>query len=131
MKEKTPKSRIISTIILTLFVIGCVYFTIVFLPVSWSSVKEAVENTEVDGSDPSGQVVATGAVAFAAGLGMIMVFLIECIVAFFSGVCLPFSIRNIKSSLKPIRIISIIYTALLGFSFITSAVKIILFFVGA
>ena len=125
MKEQKPKKRIVSTVILGLILIVGIYFTILLLPVTWAAIKEASEN-----ADTGNSVVAGTAVAFALSLGIVLAFIVYIGVLVIGIPCLLFSIRNRKSSLKPIRIISYVYDGLYGAILLISIVKMILLLIG-
>ena len=124
------KKRIVSTVFLGLFLAGCIFLLVMFFPISWKAINEAVEQSKTDSGDVTGEIVAASAVAFAGALTIVFVFLLMGLVALISAICLPFSIRNRKSVLQPIRIISYIYIGLYSISLIMSITKIILLICG-
>ena len=124
------KKRIVSTVFLGLFLIACITILVVFFPVSWKMINEAVEQSKNNTDSVTGEVVSASAVAFAGALTIVFVFIFIGIDAIVSAICLPFSIRNRKSVLKPIRIISYIYIGLFSTTLIMSIIKIILLICG-
>lgn len=129
MKEVIyDKKRITSTVILGIFLLISLFFTIIFLPITWAMVNEAVEASKQSNPDAgaAGQVVGAGAIALVIGVGIVLVFAIEIALAINTPIFLLFSIKNRKSTLKPIRIISYVYDGLFGAMFICAVVKIIL-----
>ena len=121
------KKRIVSTVILGIFLLAALYFTIVFLPVTWTSLEEGAK---VEEESAAGQIVAAGAIGLAMALGMVLVIIFEIGILIVSSICLPFAIRNRHSTLKAIRIISYVYDGLFALMIVTSIVKLILAFIG-
>ena len=124
------KPRIASTSIIGIVISLTLIFTITLLPVSWSALQEAVEQSKSSQSDPAGQAASAGAMALVAAIGVVLVVLLEIGILIANGICLPFAIKNRRSTLKAIRIISYVYDGLIGAQMLCATVKIILFFAG-
>ena len=131
MKEiQYDKKRITSTVIIGVILTICLVFTIILLPISWSALEAAIEESKSSQTSPGGEAAATGALALAAAIGVVLVVIIEIAILIANGICLPFAIKNRRSTLKPIRIISYVYDGLIGAMMLTATVKIILLFAG-
>lgn len=120
------KPRIASTIIIGIFTTLCLIATIIILPFDWSTVKEAVDNTAENSDSAAGAVVGGFAVALFGVLGIALVFIVAVANAINSSICLPFAIKNKKSTLKPIRIISYVYDGIIGSLLLVNVIKIII-----
>ena len=120
------KPRIASTIIIGIFTTLCLIATIIILPFDWSTVKEAVDNTAESSDSAAGAVVGGFAVALFGVLGIALVFIVAVANAINSSICLPFAIKNKKSTLKPIRIISYVYDGIIGSLLLVNVIKIII-----
>ncbi len=131
MKERVfDKPRIASTIVIGIFLLIGMIIAISLSPVTWQAVKEAADEAKNSSDNAAGQVAGASAVAFAGALGIVLVMIIYGIVTIAMGICLPFAIKNRKSTLKPIRIISYVYDGLIGATLILCIVKLILFIAG-
>ena len=131
MKEvEFDKPRIVSTVILGIFLVGCLVLSVSLIPMTWAWVKEAAEAAKANSEDPEKGAVAAPVVAFALSLGMILAILVYIGTLITSSICLPFAIKNKKSTLKPIRIISYVYDGLFGAVILLSIIKLILAFAG-
>lgn len=124
------KPRIASTIVLGVFLITSLILSILLIPVTWGAVKAAADAAKDNADSAEGAVVAGGVTAFALAIGMILVFLVYIGTLITSSICLPFAIKNRKSTLKPIRIISYVYDGLFGAVLVLSIVKLILSIAG-
>ena len=124
------KPRITSTIIIAIFLTIAMIIALLLVEVSWTAVKEAADAAKENADDAAGQVVGGAAVAFAGAIGVILVIIIYIGVVIDTAILLPFSIKNRKSTLKPIRIISYVFDGLIGATLLLSIVKLILFFAG-
>ena len=120
------KPRIASTIIIGIFTTLCLIATIIIFPFDWSTVKEAVDNTAENSDSAAGAVVGGFAVALFGVLGIALVFIVAVANAINSSICLPFAIKNKKSTLKPIRIISYVYDGIIGSLLLVNVIKIII-----
>ena len=133
MEEKIvqyDKKRITSTIIIGVIISICLALTIVLLPISWHAIQEAIEESKNSQSSAAGQAASAGALALVAAVGVVLIVLLEIGILIANGICLPFAIKNRRSTLKPIRIISFIYDGLIGAMMLTATIKIILLFAG-
>ena len=124
------KPRIPSTIIISIFLLLGMFFALLFVGTSWAAVKEAADAAAESQEDAAGQVVGGAAVAFAGAIGMVLVIIVYFGVVIDMGIILPFAIKNRKSTLKPVRIISYVLDGLIGATLLLSIIKIILFFAG-
>ena len=130
MKPVTyDKKRIVSTVIIGIFVLLALFVALSCAPLTWAALKEAAEQQKEQGSGAE-QVAVVGALALVLALGMAL-----AIVAYFGviitcGICLPFAIMNRRSTLKPVRIISYVYDGLIGALLLLSIIKLILIFAG-
>ena len=131
MKEITyDKRRITSTVIIGIIIAISLALTIALLPISWSAIKEAIEESKNSQDSAAGQAAEAGVLALVAAVGVVLVVLLEIGILIANGVCLPFAIKNRRSTLKAIRIISYIYDGLIGAMMLTATIKIILLFAG-
>ena len=136
MKPVTyDKPRIVSTIILGIIVTAFVFLTIVCMQITMADVRAATENAANNANDgtaegAAGAVVAGGAVALVMALGIVLIAALQIGMAVASGVCLIFTIKNRKSILKPIRIISYVMDGLFGAVILCAILKIIFIAVG-
>ena len=124
------KPRIVSTVILGIFLVACLFLSITLIPVTWAAVKAATESAADSADSPEGAVVGGSVAAFALALGMVLVIIVYIGTFITSAICLPFAVKNRKSTLFPIRIISYIYDGLFAAVLILSVVKLILAFAG-
>lgn len=124
------KPRIVSTVILGLFLAVCLVLGIILIPTSWAAVKEAADAAKDSADTPEGAVVGGSVTAFALSLGMILVILVYIGITIVSLICLPFAVKNRKSTLYPIRIVSYVYDGLFVAVLLLSIVKLILAFAG-
>ena len=131
MKERVfDKPRIVSTVIIGIFLVIALIAAIMFVGVSWADVKAAADSAADSQDNAAGSAVAAGAVALAGALGIVLVILVYIGVAIDTIIILPFSIKNRKSTLKPVRIISYVFDGLIGATLLLSIIKLILFFAG-
>ena len=124
------KPRIASTIILGLALTTLLFFSIILLPVTWASITESSSSASSSQESAAGQIVAGATVAFALGIGIVLVIFIYAVIHVLSGLCFLFSFKNRQSTLKPIRIISYVYDGLIGVLLLTVILKLILIFAG-
>ena len=108
------KKRITSTVILGIFLAIAIFVGIMFARISLTELK--AENPEE----------AVGLV-FAVLILVVFVFMAYGLIIIASAICLPFAIRNRRSTLKAVRIISYIYDAAFALLIVLSIVKIITF----
>ena len=120
------KPRIVSTIILGILLLVVISVTLVCIPVTFEAVRQAASEAAEGTEDPAGGAVAGSAAAFALSIFVILAILAEGGVVVASGISLIFTIKNRKSTLKPIRIISYIMDGLFVAALITCLLKIIL-----
>ena len=113
------KPRTTSTVIIGVFLLINIVLAIMLYPVWWSTIK-------ISETDPA----AAPFIALFAGLGVVFVLLIFVAIAVVSLILFFFSLNNRKSTLKQIRITSIVFDSLLGALFVASVIKIILLAVG-
>ena len=124
------KKRIASTVILGVVLVISLIFTFIFIGTSWADLKAIVDSSSSSQETASGQVASAFAVALAGSIWIIFIVGIYFAILISGLICLPFSIRNVKSTLLGIRIVSFIYDGLFAFTITASIVKIILFFLG-
>ena len=131
-EQKYDKKRIVSTVILFIFLAVGLFFAITFLPIGWKMINEAVESAKNSNQDSSAtaQVIGGGAIALVAAIGIVLVFMVFIGILIVSPICLIFSIKNRKSTLKPVRIISYVQDGLFSSLIVISIVKIILLLCG-
>ena len=129
-KVEYDKKRITSTVIVGIVLILALALTISLLPVTWAAINQVIEESKSSSSSGAGQAAEAGAMALVAALGVVFVVILEFAILIANGICLPFAIKNRRSTLKPIRIISYVYDGLIGAMMITATVKIILLFAG-
>ena len=127
MKERVfDKPRIASTVVIGVFMTIALILTLIILPFSWADVEAAVDNTAENSDSAAGAVVGGFAVALFGVLGIALVFIVAVANAINSSICLPFAIKNKKSTLKPIRIISYVYDGIIGSLLLVNVIKIII-----
>ena len=127
MNNRGKKSTIVITIFLAIVTIFAVYLYLL-------DVKEFKElfNAAKDGAEDIHHVAETVAVVFIAWFGVIaIIFVIGLILIVVtpSLILLIFTIRNIKSDLKWVKILNIIYTIVLASYVVLSIVKTVMLFV--
>jgi len=131
MKEKKErvfdKPRIPSTIIIGIFLAIGMFLALVFVGFTWKVVQEMVESAKNSSDEAAGQIAGAGAAALVGALGVALVMIVYISVTIAMSICLPFSIKNRKSTLKPVRIISYVFDGLIGATLLLSIIKIILF----
>ena len=125
------KPRIVSTVIIFLFLGLSIFFTAIVYPLTWSAIKAAVDEAGSSNSDSAaGAVTAASAVAFLGAFAIVFVFIVDIGVIITNLILLPFAIKNRKSTLKPVRIISYVQDGLIGLTLIAAILKIVLLIVG-
>lgn len=127
---KYDKPRIASTIIIGIILTACIFFTVLFYGVFWSTVTTTAESGSEAETSVAGQIVAAGAVAFAMGFLIILIILLYAAIVAVNGVLFLFSFKNRNSTLKPVRIISYVMDGLIVSTSLAAVVKLILFIVG-
>ena len=131
MKEKKErvfdKPRIPSTIIIGIFLAIGMFLALVFVGFTWKVVEEMVESAKNSSDEAAGQIAGAGAAALVGALGVVLIMIVYIGVTIAMSICLPFSIKNRKSTLKPVRIISYVFDGLIGATLLLSIIKIILF----
>ena len=131
MKEiQQDKPRITSTVIIGVFLALFLVFTILLIPVSWSAVNAMIEESKQAAESAAEQAAEAGVIALVAAIGIILVIILEFGILIGNAICLPFAIKNRRSTLKPVRVISYVYDGLIGAMMLTATVKIILLFAG-
>ena len=107
------------------------FFAFIVYPITWAAIKAAADNA-ADSSDGSaaGAIVGASAVAFLGAFAVVFVFIIEIGVIIANVILLPFAIKNRKSTLKPVRIISYVQDGLIAVALIGAILKIILMIAG-
>ena len=131
MKERVfDKPRITSTVVIGIFLTIALISAILFVGVSWADVKAAADSAADSQDSAAGSAAAAGAVVLAGAIGIVMVILVYIGVVVDTAIILPFSIKNRKSTLKPVRIISYVFDGLIGATLLLSIIKLILFFAG-
>ena len=126
-KKKYDKPRIASTIVIGVFLIIGVVLALTFVGFTWGTVNQMVEEAKNSSDDPAGQVAGAGVVALVGVIGVVLIFLVYIGVTIAMSICLPFAIKNRKSTLKPIRIISYVMDGLIGSTLLLSIIKMLLF----
>ena len=132
MKEITyDKKRITSTVILGIFLVISILIALIFISLTWADIDAAMESAKQETQDdPAGQMVVGGAIALSLGIVIVLAIGAYGLLLINDTIFLIFSIRNRKSTLKPIRIISYIYDGAFGILIAISIVKLILYFCG-
>ena len=125
------KPRIPSTVIIGIFMTIALFLTIIILPFSWADVKAAVDSTAENSDSAAGAVAGGFAVALVGALGIALVIIVSIGNIINTAICLPFAIKNRKSTLKPIRIISYVYDAIIGSCLLINIIKLITLIAGA
>ena len=120
------KPRIASTIVVGVILSFLLFLTILFVPVSWAAVKEAVDESASNADSAAGSIAAASVIAIFAGVGVAIVFIIYILIFIADGICFIFTFKNRCSTLKAIRIISYVMDGLIGLTATTAVVKIIL-----
>ena len=127
-KERVfDKPRIASTVVIGIFLIIGMIFALSLVGITWAVIDQAVEDAKNSSDNAAGQIAGASAVALVAAIGIVLVMGIYIAVAIDMSILLPFAIKNRKSTLKPIRIISYVYDGLIGATLLLSIIKIILF----
>ena len=125
------KPRKTSTIVISIFITIAVVLTMLILPFDWSDVKEAVDNT-ADGADNAAGAVAGGfVVALFGALAVVLAIIVAVANAINAGICLPFAIKNRRSTVKGIRIYSYVLDGIVGAVLLINIIKIITLIVTA
>lgn len=122
---KYDKPRLASTIVIGVFITIALILTLIILPFSWEDVKEAVDKAAESSDSAAGAAVGGFAVALFGVLGIALVIVVAIANVINSSICLPFAIKNRKSTLKPIRIISYVLDGVTGAVLLTNLIKII------
>lgn len=131
MKQITyDKPRIVSTIILGVILTLLTILALLFVGVTWADIDAAAKSASEGAESPEGGVVAGIASAFALSLVIVLIIMVYIGVIIGCGICSIFTIKNRKSTLKPIRIISYVMDGIAGSVALLSIVKIILYFCG-
>ena len=120
------KPRIASTIVLGIFLTIFLIVSLLLLPVTWSAINEAIEESQNNSDNAAGAVAASFVIAIFLGLGVALAIVAYAVILLGAGLCLIFTIKNRKSTLLPIRIISFVYDGLAGAIIVLAIVKILL-----
>jgi flagellar biosynthesis protein FlhB len=134
MSRKKVKG-LVSTIILGVCLLLALFFASRLLSVN---LREALEQMSQSAENSAGSFENSGEMELVylltAGIGVLAATLAAYIIAFMTliscAVPLIFSIKNIKSDVRAIKIINIIYTVLFSSGALLSLIKMILFFLG-
>ena len=134
MSRKKVKG-LVSTIILGVCLLLALFFASRLLSVN---LQEALEQMSQSASNSAGNFENAGEMGLVylltAGIGVLAATLAAYIIAFMTlvscAVPLIFSINNIKSDVRAIKITNIIYTVLFSSRVLLSLIKTILFFLG-
>lgn len=119
------KPRIASTIVIGIFTLIALIITIVTLPINWEMVKEAVDNTAENSDNAAGAVAGGFVIALFGALAVVLTIVLNIANIINQSICLPFALKNRRSTLKPVRIISYVFDGLTGAILLTNIVKII------
>ena len=124
------KPRIVSTVILGIFILAALILCFSFYWVWWAGIKASADAAS-EGQESVGGQVAAGVFSVLAGaLLIVFVGALEVGATIVSLICLPFAIMNRKSTLAPVRIISYVYDGLIAITIVASITKIILLIAG-
>lgn len=124
------KPRIASTIVLGILLSIFLLVSILFAPITWSMIREATNSTAEGSESATGEVVGVFAIALVLSLGVALAIVAYAAVIIGSGICLIFTLKNRKSTLKPVRIISYVYDGLVGLLITFAILKIVLLAIG-
>ena len=89
-------------------------------------INEAIEESQNNSDNAAGAVAASFVIAIFLGLGVALAIVAYAVILLGAGLCLIFTIKNRKSTLLPIRIISFVYDGLAGAIVVLAIVKILL-----
>ena len=124
--------RIPSTVVIGIFLAISIFCVILLFRIN---LKESLEqlnksvNEQAEGNEAA--ILPIAFVAGLAGAGMVIVAYGSAIIPLInSSITIIFSIKNRKSSSKPVKIINYVYDGLLGFIIIFTIIKMILFATG-
>ena len=120
------KPRIASMIVLGVFLTIFLIVSLLLLPVTWSAINEAIEESQNNSDSAAGAVAASFVIAIFLGLGVALAIVAYAVILLGAGLCLIFTIKNRKSTLLPVRIISFVYDGLAGAIIVLAIVKILL-----
>ena len=124
------KPRIVSTVILGIFIVAAILLCFPFYGVWWAGIKASADAASESQESAGGQVAAGIFTVLAGAFVIILVIGLEIASAIVSLICLPFAIKNRKSIYKPVRIISYVYDGLIAITIVASITKIILLIAG-
>ena len=124
MKEY-DKPRIASTIVISVFATIALVITLLTLPINWEMVKEAVDNTADNADNAAGAVAGGFVIALFGALAVVLTIALNIANVISMSICLPFSLKNRKSTLKPIRIISYVLDGVTGLILLANIVRVI------
>ncbi len=133
MKPVTyDKKRITSTVILGIFLAISIFFTLLFIGLTWAQLNEAMEaaKEQSQGEDVGGQIAVGGVLALTFGIVIAVAIVVYIALIINDSIFLIFSIKNRKSTLKAVRIISYVYDGLFATIIVISIIKLILFLCG-
>ena len=104
-----------------LLTIAIFLFLTVVLPFSMEAYKESINES----ASETGSAVGGVAVAFGASFAFVIVVLFAIISGVAAIITIPLSLGLLKSSVKSIKIVGIVYSAVAGIIVITTIVKFI------
>ncbi len=125
------KKRITSTIILSIILSILLVVVLSFLPLNFHQSHEDLQFPDASFEKYGEMSMILILVIAMMFIGMtVLFFAIFINAAIAAGICLIFSIKNRKSTLKAIRIINYVLDGGFAFVIVASVIKIILFFCG-
>ena len=125
------KPRKASSIVISIFITIAFVLTMIILPFDWNDVKDAVDNT-AEGADSAAGAIAGGfVIALFGALAIVLVIVVAVANAINAAICLPFAIKNRRSTLKGIRIYSYVLDGVVGLVLLINLIKAISLIVSA
>ena len=128
------KKRIVSTVIIGIFLLICIFFMTVLIPMNLSeAIREYSEQSSesIPESEEVGEMIIMVSLVYAIGaLGILIAAHIMALIPLItSSICLSVALKNRTSYLRPVRVINVGYAIVFSAIIITSVVKIIIFWV--
>lgn len=128
------KKRIVSTVIIGIFLLICIFFMTALIPMNLSeAIREYSEQSSESVPEPQevGEMIIMVSLVYAIGaLGILIAAHIMALIPLItSSICLSVALKNRTSYLRPVRVINVGYAIAFSVIIIISLVKIILFWV--
>ena len=130
-KPEYDKPRIASTVVISVLVTIALIFFLLTLKIDWSLIREAVDENTENSENAAGAIAGGFVIALFGSLVVVFAIIINVANIINAGICLPFAIKNRRSTLKGVRIYSYVLDGITGAVLLANIIKLIYLFVTA